>query len=116
MRTGGSVQYKLDDKDTRATVFGSDIRERIEKEFGSFAPAVAEELERFIESYRKLAGAHPGDRVIRCIVHLAEGNREHITHYIRTALGDPRDVMFWAEYDKDEKRVRDFNMPFPKIV
>lgn len=97
-------------------MFGNDIQERIKKDFGSSASSVAEELEKFIESFRKVSGTHPGDRVVRCIVHLAEGKRENISHYIKAALGDPRDVMYWAEYDQEEKRIHDFNMPFSNVV
>jgi hypothetical protein len=97
-------------------MFGSDIQKRIEKDFGASAPSVAEELEKFIESFRAVSGTHPGDRVIRCIVHLAERKRENIGHYIKAALGDPRDVMFWAEYDREEKRIHDFSMRFPDVV
>lgn len=97
-------------------MFGNDIQKRIETDFGSSAPSVVEELEKFIESFRKVAGTHPGDRVVRCIVHLSEGKRENISHYIKAALGDPRDVMYWAEYDEKEKRIHDFNMPFSNVV
>jgi hypothetical protein len=96
--------------------FASDIQRRIEKDFGSEAPAVIGELEEFIESFRAMARTHPGDRVIRCIVHLADGRREDLAHYIKAALGDPRDVMYWAEYDRDARRTHDFSMAFPGVV
>jgi hypothetical protein len=97
-------------------VFGNDIQKRVEKDFGAAAPIVVEQLENFIESYRAITQTHPGDRVIRCIIHLANGKRQDLAHYIKAALTDPRDVMSWAEYDSDEKRIHDFNMRFPDVV
>ena len=96
--------------------FASDIQRRIEKDFGAEAPLVIGELEAFIESFGAMARTHPDDRVIRCIVHLANRRREDLAHYIKTARSDPRDVMYWAEYDRDARRIHDFSMVFPDIA
>lgn len=94
-------------------MFGNDIQRRLETEFEGAASSVVDELEKFIVAYQRLAGTQPGDRVIRCVIYLARGNREHLTHYIKAALDDPRNVMLWAEYDQDDRRINNFNMPFP---
>ena len=94
-------------------MFGSDIHQRIKAEYGASAPAVIQELEKFIASFRALYGTHPSDRVIRCIVHLAARKREDVTYGIEVALRDWRDVIYSAEYDGADKRIRDFNQRFP---
>jgi hypothetical protein len=97
-------------------MFGNDIQRRVDRDFGAAAQLVTQQLETFIESFRAVAHTHPGDRVIRCIVHLANGNLDDLAHYIRAALADPRDVMFWAENDATEKQIHDFNLRFPDVV
>ena len=52
-------------------------------------------------------------RVIRCIIHLAEGNTDKLLDFIASAKTDYRDVIFWAEYDDSDQRIRNFNQPFP---
>lgn len=58
-----------------------------------------------------------GERIVRCIIFLANGDLGQLTLSIEDAKGDPRDVMYWAEYlNRDSlgsaTRVRDFNKPF----
>jgi hypothetical protein len=97
-------------------VFANDIRKRVERDFGAAAPIAVAEIQKFIESYRAMTHTHPGDRVIRCIVHLANGKQQDLAHYIKAGLADPRDVMAWAEYDSNDRRIHDFNMRFPDAV
>lgn len=39
-----------------------------------------------------------GSRVPLCILHLVNGDREALTHYVECARQDFRDVIYWAEY------------------
>ena len=57
------------------------------------------------------------DRIIRCVIFLADNGIESFKSFLESAKGDPRDVMWWAEYENREsmdnnKRVRDFNKSF----
>ena len=57
------------------------------------------------------------DRIIRCVIFLANNGIESFKSFLESAKGDPRDVMWWAEYENREsldnnKRVRDFNKTF----
>lgn len=57
------------------------------------------------------------DRIIRCVVFLAEHKIESFKSFLESAKGDPRDVMWWAEYENNEsldnnRRVRDFSKSF----
>jgi hypothetical protein len=51
-------------------------------------------------------------RVIRCVVHLAEGNTDQLLQLVEAARADYRDVVYQAEYDRGDRRVRDFSQPF----
>lgn len=68
-----------------------------------------------LASARRLLGGYSGKerlRVIRCIVHLAKGNADSLLHFIDEAAMDYRDVIYWAEYDRNDRRIHDFNLPF----
>lgn len=92
-----------------------DIKERIYSDFGARAETVIMKLR---EATAKHDYINSG-RILRCIIYLADKNFEALTRYIDNAIGDPRDVMYWAEYtNKDQgfegtpRRVRDFNKTF----
>lgn len=51
-------------------------------------------------------------RVIRCAIYLANGSIDKLLQMIGSAQTDYRDVIYWAEYDRDDRQVRDFNLPF----
>jgi hypothetical protein len=113
-KTRGALAAALDNQriQWKRNMFGNDIRARIEKDYGASAQSVAEQLEHFIESFRKIYNHHPGNRLLRCVVHLAEGKMENMQHYLKAALADWRDVIYWAEYDRNDKRIHDFNLLF----
>lgn len=55
-------------------------------------------------------------RVARCVVHLANGDLDRLAHFAEAARLDPRDVIFWAEYEdhiaRHPRLVRNVEMPF----
>jgi hypothetical protein len=55
---------------------------------------------------------HNTFRILRCVIFLSSRSVEHIKYYCEMARSDFRDVMYWAEYDKFDNRLRDFNMEF----
>jgi hypothetical protein len=82
-----------------------DIARRVHSDFSQAdRPSVVNALEMY-------HGPEP-DRVRRCIVHLAAGALEKIGHFVQVANADHRDVIYWAEYDTDDRRVRDFSQAF----
>lgn len=92
-----------------------DIRDRIESDFGDKASDVFRILEQAISKTDYLNS----DRIIRCILFLADKDIKRLEKKIETATYDPRDVMLWAEYEnrgqgqmERAKRIRDFNKPF----
>ena len=93
-------------------VFAADIRKRIGNDFASNADGVEANVAGFVDSFRSTYGHHPGDRVVRCILQLAEGKMPDLDRYMKAALADWRDVIAWAEYDENEVRIFDFNVAF----
>lgn len=90
-----------------------DIINRIHEDFGeNSAQAI-----KIVEKETTKSGDLQPDRIIRCIIFLAEGNIDDLSRYIEAAAVDPRDVMLWAEYEPsadgaDDNKVRDFSEPF----
>ena len=87
-----------------------DIRDKVESDFGSKASAVFRILDEAIAKTDYLNH----NRIIRCILFLADKTIDKLTKNIEAAENDPRDVMLWAEYSnrgeaRKPKRIRDFN-------
>jgi hypothetical protein len=57
-----------------------------------------------------VANTIEGARVVRCVLHLGE-DLDKLAHYAAAARVDYRDVIWWAEYDGGEQRLRDFSKP-----
>ena len=90
-----------------------DVRRRVIEDFGA---DLAEDIYRHLLD-RIPAGLPNGTRPrhLRCILHLAKGDRASLDHYIEMCLQDPRDVMLNAEYELrpgSDVRVRDFGKAF----
>jgi hypothetical protein len=92
-----------------------DIKEKIYSDFGDKAETVIKMLREAIAKHDYINSG----RILRCIIYLTDKNFEVLTKYINNAIGDPRDVMYWAEYINREqgfegnpKRVRNFNKTF----
>jgi hypothetical protein len=95
--------------------FKPDITERINTDFGDDANKATQMLIDVMTKNDHLKS----DRVIRCLIYLAKGDLEDLGNYIESAVNDPRDVMFWAEYSgitgsKTPTQIRDFTKTFDK--
>ncbi len=93
--------------------FKDDIIARINADFGNDAKEAITILNYAIDKNDYLKT----DRVIRCIIFLANGSLIDLNTYIEKATFDTRDVMLRAEYEKlngdiNFKRKRDFNRTF----
>jgi hypothetical protein len=90
-----------------------DIAERIGTDFGSAeAPGILSRLAGFIGQFADRFSDAPDARTLRCVVHLAAGERGKLEDACRLALTDRRDVIRRAEYDSRDRRVRDYSRPF----
>lgn len=92
--------------------FPIDVLKQIKMDFKENADEAQNTISKALEEHDYLKV----NRIIRCIIYLAKGNLEELERSLKTAIEDPRDVMFWAEYINFEKkspdRIRDFNKPF----
>jgi hypothetical protein len=93
--------------------FATDISDKIKSDFGDKAADVFRILDEATAKTEYLNH----NRIIRCILFLAEKNIGKLKKMIETAEYDPRDVMLFAEYIETgqqfhPKRIRDFNKPF----
>ena len=87
-----------------------DIRHRIARDF---RPADARALLSNIAAQRAAAPDVFFDRVVRCVVYVANGDLPTAERAIAMALADWRDLIVWAEYDnKFADRLRDLSVPF----
>jgi hypothetical protein len=50
-------------------------------------------------------------RIARCILHLSGGDMQKLRDNAAAAALDFRDVIWWAEYDGTDRRIRDFTRP-----
>ena len=82
-----------------------DILERIVADFGSESAAGVTQL---LAGYRG-PEAH---RVYRCILHLSAGSIDKLKANVDDAGKDYRDIIFFAEYDRDDNRIHDFTHGF----
>jgi hypothetical protein len=51
-------------------------------------------------------------RILRCVLFLSRGELPLLAYNAEQARLDYRDVIYWAEYDEQDRQVRDFNQPF----
>ncbi len=90
-----------------------DIKDKIISDFGPNADKATKILEAALAKYEYINH----DRIIRCVIFLAEKTLDGLSRSINYAVTDPRDVMLWAEYinlkdGETPKRIRDFNKTF----
>jgi hypothetical protein len=84
----------------------TDIKIRIQRNFGvERTDHIIAQLEEFYEKFSQVYKEKPSPRITRCIIKLSNSDEEKLAHYIKVALSDWRDVIYWAEYDRDGKRV-----------
>jgi hypothetical protein len=93
--------------------YEKDISEKIVLDFEDNASEAFRILDEAILKRDYLG--HP--RIIRCIIFLSDKDLNNLKNNINMAAGDPRDVMFCAEYihrgqGASPKRIRDFSKPF----
>lgn len=96
--------YKKNMKPTK------DIKIEIQKSFKQRSKDAIELIQK------QFADTKMSNRIIRCVIFLAEGDLEKLEHFIDIAKTDYRDVIFMAEYtdheSKHPKRIRDLNRSF----
>lgn len=85
-----------------------DIWRKIQKDFGSDAQDAEEKIQMLSAQSKDLIE----DRLVRCIIYLADGNIKNMEDAIKLAQTDYRDVIWQAEYECSETQKRDLSNPF----
>jgi len=90
-----------------------DIINEMKVRFNSNFDSANKILTEYLTNYDYL----DSDRIIRCLIFLSKNRIESWKSNLNYAKADPRDVMYWAEYEGDFKnhkvdRVRDFEKTF----
>lgn len=75
----------------------------------AYPEAVRSELEKLDGAVPELA------RVARCVMVLAGGDPTKLAQLTAAALLDYRDVIWWAEYDGGDTKLRSFMQPLDAV-
>jgi hypothetical protein len=89
-----------------------DIYQKIEKDFGDTAKEIHKTLETLDAKTKNIIG----NRIIRAIIYLANGDVVKFHEKVKLAQVDWRDVLMQAEYSYPEnERLRDFDKTFYEL-
>jgi hypothetical protein len=93
-------------------MLAEDIIEKISRDFKNHdeAELALTVLTDFVEENQDISN----DRILRCMVFVANGDIATLEQAIELAKIDYRDLIVWAEYDDKEEPVRDLSNGFPK--
>ncbi|WP_448556910.1 hypothetical protein [Thalassotalea montiporae] len=89
--------------------FEDDIEDWITNKFPD-----AQRAKEIIEPLLEIDTAVNRSRIIRCALYLSDNDYDSLVNYTSKALDDPRNVLWWAEYDSRNIQKRDFNYSFNK--
>jgi hypothetical protein len=88
-----------------------DIERRISDDYGNERKCeIIRTIKEFEEKFIHVFKEKLGPRILRCILRLAD--EEKLSHYMKEALSDWRDVIYWAEYDHENNEVFSGNRKF----
>ena len=89
----------------------TDRYQRIVADFGAEAMVALRLLDQLDASTKGLMNA----RILRAIIFLSRGSLAALNRNIERARTDCRDILWQAEYDGEEKRVRNFEKSFHEL-
>jgi hypothetical protein len=95
-------------------MLAQDILDKLNRDFedSEEAALALSVLADFVEENQELSV----DRILRCIVFVANGDLDLLDKAIELAKIDYRDLIVWAEYDEKRERIRDLSLPFSEEV
>lgn len=103
--TGEEGQTVTPSASTHGLRLPMDILARVKDDFAEKEVGEAVDL---LAAYR----GPESDRVRRCAIHLSSGLIERLRHHLQTAGVDHRDMILFAEYDGENRRIHDFSNGF----
>lgn len=88
-----------------------DIQKKLELDFGRESSLAKDELEALYAQ----TNWRIGNRMVRAIVYLSNGDFESLKKTIEHANTDYKDILWQAEYDRGDDQLRDFNKTFEEL-
>jgi hypothetical protein len=89
----------------------TDIQKKLELDFGPESSLAKDELEALYAQ----TNWRIGNRMVRAIVYVSNGDFESLKRSIKHATTDYKDVLWLAEYDRGDEQLRDFNKTFDEL-
>ncbi len=89
--------------------YADDIEKWIEDNYSD-----AERAKKIIEPLLSIETEVSISRIVRSTLYLSESDYDSLASYTEKAIDDPRNVLWWAEYDNRNVQKRDFNFSFSK--
>lgn len=86
------------------TIFEDDIERWIKDHYADVARA-----KQTLEPVLTIDTPISIPRILRNILYLSERDYDSLAAYVRKAVDDPRNVLWWAEYDNRNVQKRDFS-------
>ncbi|AQZ93416.1 hypothetical protein ACFSB1_12180 [Halopseudomonas phragmitis] len=86
------------------TVFEDDIERWIKENYADVMRA-----KQALEPVLTIETAISISRILRSVLYLSERDYDALAVYAKKAVDDPRNVLWWAEYDNRNIQKRDFN-------
>lgn len=86
------------------TIFEDDIERWIKENYTDVMRA-----KQALEPVLTIETAISIPRIVRSVLYLSECDYDSLVVYAKQAVDDPRNILWWAEYDNRNTRKRDFN-------
>jgi len=91
-------------------MLATDISMKVRNDFDR--PDEIELVLSLLEDFTKQHHDLSSDRIMRCVVFVANGDLDLLDKALELAVIDYRDLIVWAEYDEKRLQVRDLSKPF----
>lgn len=88
-----------------------DIHNKLALDFASDMPFAKDEIEALYAA----TNWQISDKMIRAIIYLAKGDLALLKSTIELARKDYKDVLWQAEYNRGDDKLRDFNQTFDEL-
>jgi hypothetical protein len=91
--------------------FQMDIQQKLERDFGSQLMLARDEIEAlYIKTNWRVS-----NQIVRSVVYLSKGDFDSLNKNIERVLSDYKDLLWEAEYDRGDEKLRDFNLSFEAL-
>ena len=110
INTDLKCESHIDQKTINLNLYPADIKNRLESDYGKNSREAKREIQELIISNKEFRS----HRIVRALIFSGDKDIIHLKKMIELTRTDWRDLLMNAEYEKNDKRVRDFNNEFGK--